>query len=231
MKIIAFIFAKGLSRGLPNKNAKEINGIPLIGRAILQATESKIFDDIIVSTEEKKIEDIAQQYGASMIFSRPKSLAQDDTPEILCWKHAITEYNKLLGEFDYFVSLPCTSPLRRPIDITNLVKYHMGSTHDITLCITPSNRSPYFNMVHKDDNNSINLIIDEKKLTRRQDTPDTYDVTTVGYISSPKYIKSSNHIFGGNVGGYVIDKRYSIDIDDEIDFEIAETLLKKREAQ
>ena len=231
MKIIAFIFAKGSSSGLPNKNIKEINGVPLIGRTIQQAIESKIFEEIIVSTEEKKIEEMAKHYGASLIFLRPKNLAQDDTPELLCWKHSVVEYNKALGEFDYFVSLPCTSPLRRPIDIINLVNYHIGSKHDITLCITPSNRSPYYNMVLKDDNNSVNLVIDKKKFTRRQDTPNTYDVTTVGYVSSPKYIETTNHIFNGNVGGYIIDKKYSIDIDDDVDFEIAETLLKKREAQ
>ena len=222
LKYIGFIFAKKISSGLPNKNIMEFNGIPLIAHTIKQAQETDIFDDIVVSTDCPVIAEISIKYGASVPFMRPSNLAKFNTPELDCWKHAVNEYRNLISDFDYFVSLPCTSPLRTPKTIQDLINSHT-SKHDLTLCVTPSGRSPYFNMVKKDNDDTISLVI-EGKFNNRQEAPMTYDVTTVGYISTPKYILSANHLFDGKIGSHIIDKKISIDIDDIDDFNIAQSL-------
>ena len=227
MKYVAFIFAKGNSEGLKNKNILDLNGMPLIAHTIIQAQKCEVFDDIVVSTDSEKIADIAVKYGASVPFMRPSVLSEANTPELDCWKHAIKEYRKYKSNFEYFVSLPCTSPLRRPYDILKLLNSHQDD-HDITLCITPSSRSPYFNMVKKNEDGTINLII-KSKYNNRQEIPLTYDVTTIGYISKTDYVLKCSHIFNGNVGAITIDKQYCLDIDDSYDFEIASSLMKTRE--
>ena len=93
MKIIAFIFAREGSKGLPNKNIKLLNGIPLIGHSILLAKEIKEIDQVYVSTESSKIKEISLSYGAKII-NRPKKLAEDDSPEWLSWRHAINWMKK-----------------------------------------------------------------------------------------------------------------------------------------
>ena len=222
LKYIGFIFAKKISSGLPNKNIMNFNGMPLIAHTIKQAQESQIFDDIVVSTDCSEIAAISIKYGASVPFMRPSRLAEFNTPEIDCWKHAINEYRNLISDFDYFVSLPCTSPLRTSKTIQDLINSHTLK-HDLTLCVTPSSRSPYFNIVKKNNDDTISLVV-EGKFSNRQEVPVTYDVTTVGYISTPKYILNANHLFDGKIGSHIVEKRISIDIDDINDFNIAQSI-------
>ncbi|MBT8489513.1 MAG: NTP transferase domain-containing protein, partial [Deltaproteobacteria bacterium] len=87
--IVGFIFARGGSKGVKNKNIRQLAGKPLIAYAIETAKQSKLIDRVIVSTEDDEIAEIALSFGAEVPFVRPKELAQDNTPEILAWKHAI----------------------------------------------------------------------------------------------------------------------------------------------
>tara|TARA_B100001175_G_scaffold262662_1_gene232118 strand:+ start:894 stop:1607 length:714 start_codon:yes stop_codon:yes gene_type:complete len=225
-KTIGFIFARGGSKKLIRKNIKPLNGLPLIAYSIKLALEINEIDEVIVSTDDQEIADISIKFGAKVPSLRPKELAQDTTPEWDCWKHAVLEYNKLNNQgFNTFISLPCTSPLRMKGDIIQMLKYYELNDFDLVLGVTPSSRSPYFNMVRTKDDGSLEKIINtQENVTRRQDSPKCFDITTIGYITSPEYILDNNNIFDGRIGGYEISKESSIDIDDEIDFKIAEFL-------
>ncbi len=226
MKTFAFIFARGGSKGLPGKNILDLNGKPLLAYSIQLAQDIDNISRIFVSTDDKAIADIGVEYGAEII-NRPTDLAQDDTPEWLAWKHAI-DYLESKGEcFDCFVSLPTTSPLRNKTDVEkclNLLDEHT----DIVVTMTNTSRSPYFNMVNK-ENGYVKLLEEsENEYYRRQDVPKVYDMTTVAYVSSPDFIKNNNKIFDGRVKAVLIPKERSVDIDDNIDFKIAEGLIKEK---
>ncbi len=226
-KNTAFIFARGNSKGLVKKNIKLFNGKPLISYAIEIALESKLYDHVIVSTDSEEIAEISEAFGAEIPFMRPKELALDDSPELLSWKHAINSFEQKFGyKLKSFSSIPCTSPLRTVKDIKEMVKMYNKKKYDLVVGINVSNHSPQFNMVHKDSNNLISIINPKKKITRRQDTRDCYNINTVGYIASPKYIMNTDDIFKGRIGGYIIPKNRSIDIDDSFDFKIAEYLYE-----
>ena len=109
MNNIAFIFARGGSKGIKNKNIIDFGDKPLIAHTIDMAKKSRLFKDIVVSTDSEMIRNISLSYGATVPFMRPNDLATDESSEILSWKHAISNYDKTI---DTFVSLPCTSPLR-----------------------------------------------------------------------------------------------------------------------
>lgn len=89
MSCVAFIFARGGSKGLPNKNIKPLLGKPLIAYAIETALKSPSIQRVLVSTDDPEIMRIANEFGAEVPFQRPSELAQDDSPEILSWQHAL----------------------------------------------------------------------------------------------------------------------------------------------
>jgi CMP-N-acetylneuraminic acid synthetase len=95
MNVFCFIFARGGSKSVKNKNIVNFNNKPLIANTILQAKRIKLIDKIFVSTDSRKIAKIASNYGAIIPFIRPKKLATDTSPEYLAWKHAIKSCEKL----------------------------------------------------------------------------------------------------------------------------------------
>ena len=116
MKIYAFIFARGGSKGIPFKNIKKLNGKPLINYSIDIARKVKSINKIFVSTEDEKIKEMSKIKGVNII-DRPADLSLDDTPEWDVWRHAINHLNTKKDFFDIFISLPTTSPLRNIEDI------------------------------------------------------------------------------------------------------------------
>tara|TARA_B100000579_G_scaffold369510_1_gene330995 strand:+ start:199 stop:891 length:693 start_codon:yes stop_codon:yes gene_type:complete len=226
LKTYAFIFARGGSKGVPRKNIRELAGKPLLKYSIDSAKAIKSISKIFVSTDDNEIANIARQNGA-IIIERPLELAKDDTPEWLAWNHAI-EWLKNKGDsFDIFLSLPTTSPLRSKRDIKKSIDALDDST-DIVVTMTSANRSPWFNMVKKNSDGYVKLLLnDDKRFHRRQDPPKVFDLTTVAYVTRPKFIQSANGVFDGNVSGVMIPRIRALDIDTELDFEIAECLIKK----
>lgn len=227
MNFNAFIFARGGSKGLPRKNILKIDNVPLLGHSINHARSISTIKNIFVSTDDDEIAAVGKEYGAKII-KRPSSLSQDNSPEWLAWKHAIKYVFDNYGEFDGFISLPCTSPLRSEED-TNKCISKLYENFDIVITISDSKRSPWFNIVQNGESNNIVLLktFKENTITRRQDVPKTFDITTLAYASTTKFILNSSSIWDGNVGGVLIPQERSIDIDTKIDFEIAKFLYKK----
>jgi len=156
-------------------------------------------------------------------------LAEDDTSEWLVWKHALESINKIEGNYpDILIIVPVTSPLRTVDDLKNcLIEYQKGNA-DIIITATDSHRSPYFNMVKIDKEGMANLVISsENTITRRQDAPFVYDMTTVAYVTNPKYVLENDSIFSGKVRHVYIPIERALDIDTTFDFKIAELLLSQ----
>ena len=229
MNIFALICARSGSKGVPNKNIKLLAGKPLIVRSINQIKEVKEISRVIVSTDSEEIANIAIKAGAEVPFIRPKKLSEDDSPEWLVWRHALESINKIYGGYpDILIIVPVTAPLRTADDLKNcLIEYQKGNA-DIIITATDSHRSPYFNMVKIDKEGMANLLISPReKITRRQDIPRVLDMTTVAYVTTPKYIIENNSIFSGKVRHVHIPIERALDIDSLFDFKIAELLLSK----
>ena len=222
----AFIFARGVSKGIKNKNIKLFNGKPLIYYPINLAKKISKIKKIFVSSDDKKILKIAKKYGAETIL-RPKSISRDNSSEIKAWKHAIYYLIKKKEKFDNFICLPCTSPLRTKKDIYSAIK-KIKKKNDIILGITKSNKTPDFNMVKK-LGNRIKLLSKKKLLHTRQEAQKTFDLTTIIYACNLKYILNiKNSLWEGNVKYIEIPKIRSIDIDDMIDFKLAEFIYRNK---
>jgi len=225
MKNYAFIFARGGSKGLPGKNIRPLAGKPLINYSIETAKKCPSIDEVFVSTDDRFIAKIARQAGA-VIIERPAELAGDTSPEWLSWRHGVEWVENHYGKFQYFVSLPVTSPLRNVSDVERAISKLETSPADICISVTPASRSPYFNMVKALDDGTCELVIKpEGAVTRRQDAPDVFDITTVVYIATPAFIQNNDNLFSGAVTSVVIPKERAVDIDDIYDFLLAEAIV------
>lgn len=223
-KIFAFIFARGGSKRLKNKNIKLLNNKPLIYYSINLAKKIKKIDKIFVSTENKKIKKISRSLGA-IVIDRPKSLSQDNSNELDAWKHAIKHTRDNYGNFDIFLSLPTTSPLRRKLDVIHCLKKVHGKTQ-LVVTIYKSTRNPWFNMVRISKSSKINLLLKNKRqFYRFQQFPQVYNLTTVAYAANPNYVIKTNFLLDGIVKTVEVPERYALDIDTKYDFKIAELLM------
>jgi CMP-N-acetylneuraminic acid synthetase len=229
MRTYAFIFARGGSKGLPRKNILKIKGIPLLAHSINVANSINEIAKCFVSTDSPEIAEVASNYGATVIH-RPAELSTDSSPEWLSWQHAVNWVRSNIGDFEKFISLPATAPLRLPKDIERCLS-RLDSETDIVLTMSNSQRNPWFNMVCQDKNKNLELIIkEENNFIRRQDAPVSYDLTTVAYVTYPDFIMKNSSIWDGRSKGVIIPPDRAIDIDTDLDFRIATFLMESREA-
>ena len=226
MSCIAGIFARGGSKGLPGKNIKTFHGKPLIAWSIECALSVPRIDRVIVSTDSPEIAQIALEYGADVPFLRPQSLATDDSPELLSWQHLLrfveTE-QKLLP--DLFLSLPATSPLRLISHVERCIDTLLSGDFDSVITVSDAYRNPFFNMVQEDRQKTVRLVSKlPSTIYRRQDAPKVYDVSTIAYAASPKFVLNNISLFSGRMGFVTVPRERSIDIDTILDFQLAEHL-------
>lgn len=229
----AWIFARGGSKGLPRKNILPLAGKPLIAYAIEIGLQSELIDKVFVSTEDLEIADVARQYGAEVPFIRPASLAEDTAPERLAWRHAVEWVEQSsLPPMNTMVSLPPTSPLRTVEEVNRGIERFSEGCWDTVLAVSPSDRHPSFNVVNIAKNGTVGLVNPPKNRTaRRQDCDPVYDIATAFYITSPGFVMQTDSIWEGRVGAVEIPVEHAVDIDGKLDFEFAEFLYAKRDAE
>jgi CMP-N-acetylneuraminic acid synthetase len=226
MRIAAFIFARGNSKGLPGKNIRLLGGVPLIGHSIKLAASMPVIDRVFVSTDSEEIANVARQYGAEVIL-RPADLATDTAVEWHAWQHAVAYLAERNYCFDVFVSLPATSPLRAEEDVQGCLDL-LTEDADAVITVTPASRSPFFNMVVIDDADHCSVVNSGDRVTRRQDAPIVYDITTVAYVTTPNFIATHDRLFAGRVKSWIVPKHRAVDIDDLYDFRVAEAFYSMR---
>ncbi|MBT8437930.1 MAG: acylneuraminate cytidylyltransferase family protein [Gammaproteobacteria bacterium] len=223
-KHIAFVFARGGSKGVRDKNIRPVAGKPLLAHSIESALASRYIERVIVSTDSENISTVAREYGAE-VLARPVELAGDKTPELLAWKHAIESCRDRLDDSATFISLPATSPLRIPEDIDAAIEEFQRGRCDILFGITRSHRNPFLNMVTITDARLLEVVNAGSNAVRRQDVPEVFDVTTCVYVGNPEYIMSCEKLMQGRVGYIEIPVERSLDIDSEYDLYLADLVL------
>ena len=230
MKAVALIFARGGSKGLPGKNVRLLCGKPMIAWSIEHAKAINRISRVIVSTDSEEIAFVARKFGAETPFIRPPELARDDSPEWLSWRHALNYLLQIEGSLpDVMVSVPVTAPLRQPSDIEScLDDFELGGA-DIVVTMSAAHRSPYFNMVKRHDDGTVGLVIPPiETVSRRQDAKPVFDMATVAYVADPNFVLTKNTLFEGRVRAIEVPPERAIDIDNLLDFRIAEFLLNER---
>ena len=220
---------RGGSKGVPNKNLRELNGKPLMAYTIEQAFECKLFDHVVVTTDSKEIVSMAKNYGAEAWFLRPAEMATDDSSKIPAIRHALFESEKFYKKkFHVLFDLDVTSPLRFVEDIINAYNQFMIDDADILISANKSRKNPYFNMIKKIDNRIERLITTNNPIYNRQKAPKVYDMNASIYIWKRESLIKNNSLFTEKTSLYIMPEERSIDIDTELDWDLVEYIIKKR---
>ncbi len=230
MKRICTICARGGSKGIPNKNIRNLLGKPIIAYSILQAKSSGLFDSIAISSDSFQILAVAKEWGGNYLIKRPDELATDLSAKMPAIKHCVTETEKLNKcTYDVIVDLDATSPLRNIEDIQNAVSLLERSRVSNVITGTHARRSPYFNLVEVDENGVTKLSKPLKvPIVRRQDSPKCFDMNASIYVWYRRALFENDSIFLSDTALYEMPEGRSIDIDSEFDFEFVSFLMSKR---
>jgi len=225
--IIAIIPARGSSKGIPRKNIRLLCGKPLIAYTIEAALSSKYIDKAVVSTEDGEIAKIAREYGAEVI-ERPLELAQDDTPSLPVFQQVIKHLEEVRKFHpDIIVILQPTSPLRTVDDIDGAIEKFLSVDCDSVVSVCQASHPPQW-MYTLEGDRVTPVIEGAKKITRRQDVPKVYQLNGAVYVTRRDIIMKENRVLGGDMRAYIMPVERSVDIDTELDFKLAELLIKER---
>jgi len=227
---ICTICARGGSKGVKNKNIRELVGKPLIALSLEQARSSSLFDLIVVSSDSTEILDVARSHGADLLVDRPPELASDTAAKLPAIRHCVAEAEQFFGKrFDVIVDLDATSPLRLVEDIQGAVDLLESKNVSNVITAAPARRSPYFNLVELDDGGVVRLSKPlEKPLVRRQDSPQCFDMNASIYVWKRSALFDYPTVFNVDTRLFAMPEERSIDIDTELDFQIVEFIMRKR---
>ncbi|MCD1588406.1 pseudaminic acid cytidylyltransferase [Halomonas sp. IOP_14] len=219
---IAIIPARGGSKRIPRKNIKFFHGRPMIYYSIKVAQESKLFDHIIVSTDDDEIANIAASYGAEVPFKRPNNLASDTTPTVPVMSHAVQACNELGLHADFFCCIYPCSPFILKSDfvagLEEIKKKRADFVYPVTEFSHPIQRSMF-----RSEKGEMEFLYPEYELTRTQDLPVTYHDAGQFYWGKKNAWLGMKRMHSEGVG-LVIPNWRVIDIDNYDDWKRAELM-------
>lgn len=224
MKSIAIILARSGSKGLPDKNIKELCGKPLVAYSIEAASKSGKFDAIIVSTDSRKYADIAVSFGARVPFFRSKENSSDKAGSWDAVREVLDKLKELGEDYDRVMLLQPTSPLRTAEDIVNSFELMDEKGANAILGVVEMDHSPIWSNTLPEDGCMDNFVRQEYAGIPRQELPTYYRINGAIYLLTSKEVYKDK-MFSEKCYAYVMPAERSIDIDTELDFVIAQNLI------
>ena len=225
MTVVAFIPARGGSKGVPKKNIKLLAGKPLIAWSIEQALASNLIDRVIVSTDCEEIAKVAREHGADVPFLRPDKISNDTASTESAMLHCC-EYLESKNELpELFILMQATSPMRSYGQIDKAINYLIEHNYDSLLTVSKSHRFTWKNP----DNPAASY--DYMNRPRRQDIKEEdqeYLETGSFYITKTKMLMKYKNRLCGSVGMFETPEIESYEIDTHVDFVISEELIKSQ---
>jgi len=225
LNIIAIIPARGGSKGIPRKNIKMIAGKELIAYSINAGKSSRYIKNLFVSTEDDDIEEVSRRYGADII-KRPSELAEDDSPTIDVILNCLEYFHKNKIKVDVILLLQATSPLRTSQDIDQAIEQFVNGEGDSLISVCELSHSPYWSLKLEDGYLEPNFGRDYLNM-RRQDLPLLYAPNGSLFIATPDYLLKNKTFYSEKTLPYLMPAERSIDIDNDLDFKLAELILKE----
>lgn len=236
-EVLGLIPARGGSKSVLKKNMKLLAGKPLIAYTIEEARESRFITRLIVSTDDEDIARVSRKYGAEVPFLRPKELAEDDTPDLPVFQHAL-KWLKENEDYtpDIIVHLRPTSPFRKAEHIdAGIELLTKDKKADSVRSVCQPGQTPYKMWKMRDGYLVPLLTLEEKAMEPynmpRQKLPIVYWQTASVDVTRYNTIMGKNSMTGERILPLIIDEEYSIDLDSETDFRIAEEIMKLEETK
>lgn len=229
MKNIAIIPARSGSKGLPNKNIRPLNGVPLLAYSIKAALDSGVFDTVMVSTDSEEYAEIARAYGAEVPFLRSATSSTDTSSSWTAVREVLEEYEKIGRKFDMLALLQPTSPLR--------TGKHLREAYDLmqeknakAISAVCENETPLFACNYVPEDLCIVGFCENKSndmhYTPRQKARTLYRLNGAVYYCKVDAFLEQESIYDDACYAYIMDRIHSVDVDDLIDFQMAEAIVQ-----
>lgn len=226
MKKIAIITARSGSKGLPNKNVLFANGKPLMAYSIEAALESGEFEKIIVSTDSQEYIDLLSHYPIEFI-KRSAELSSDKASSFVVIEDVLNRYSHV--DYDYFVLLQPTSPLRTAQHIQEANKKFEAhfDKFDFLVSVSDAHKPTTLTRQIDEDESLKNFKLDYSNYARQQYHPE-YSPNGAIFSAKPQTYLEQKHFYGEKCIAYFMAKEVSVDIDDRLDFEYFYFILQQR---
>ncbi|MFA4849319.1 MAG: acylneuraminate cytidylyltransferase family protein [Methanoregula sp.] len=224
-RILGLIPARGGSKGIPNKNIRDLAGKPLIAWTIEAALNSRVCERLIVSTDDPEIAAVARDLGAEAPFIRPATLSNDTATSLSVVEHAIDWLNDTAAEtFSHVLLLQPTSPLRTADDIQSAVRI-AKKTDTAVVSVCEPHQHPYLCKTLREDGTLADFIPEAAHCARRQDFPPAFSLNGAIYIIAVDCLRKERTFTPEKTIPYIMPPERSLDIDTHWDLFLAEQAI------
>ena len=225
MRNIAIIPARSGSKGIKDKNIKDLCGKPLMAYTIEAALKSGCFDEIMVSTDSEVYAEIARKWGAAVPFLRSKLTSSDSASSWDMVDEVLSCYKNRGEVFDSFCLLQPTSPLRSSEDIVSAYDIYYKKASFAVVSVCEAEHSPLW-CGHLSEGNSFEGFVDPDNIGRRQSGDKFYRLNGAIYIVNINRFGQDKFLYKDGSIAYIMSQEKSVDIDTDIDFKLAEILIE-----
>lgn len=231
MKILAIIPARGGSKGVPGKNIKNLGGKPLLQYTVEVALKSNCFSEVILSSDDEPIIEIGKKIGVKVPFTRPKHLAEDNTPTIDVIVHTLEWYQAQNIYFDAVCLLQVTSPFRTVSFVNQAIEKFIKSDCDslVSVLQVPHEYNPHWTFEINEQGNLKIATGEDKIISRRQELPKAYHRDGSIYITKTDVILKQHSLYGHSTAFIESQPEFYINIDTMQDWEKAEKMVQNRQ--
>ncbi len=223
---LAIIPARGGSKGIPRKNLQPLAGKPLLAYSIAAALKTPSVNRVVVSTDDPEIAAVAQEYGADVVW-RPAEISSDTATSESALLHVLDHLKESEGyQPDLLVFMQCTSPLTLPEDVEGTIQALLKNEADSAMAVAPFH---YFLWGYGTDREVVAINHDKYHRPRRQDREPQYVETGAVYVMQTAGFRQARHRFFGRIAMYHMPLERRLEIDDPVDLQIAEVLLRHQQ--
>lgn len=225
---LATVCARGGSKGLPRKNVRMFAGLPLIAHTLRQALACPLIDAVVVSTDDDEIANVALAHGAQVPYRRPVELASDSAAKIPAIEHVVRHLETQGQRISKVVDLQPTSPLRSPQDLLEALT--LAPQAELVVSVTEPSHNPYYSLVERRPDGSLQLSKTASHV-RRQDAPMVWGLNGAIYVWQREALAraAEQGFWSVRMLPSVMPRHRSVDIDDALDFEMAEWLFQRQQ--
>ena len=221
--VLGLITARGGSKGIPRKNMREVGGKSLLLRTVEAALGSMYLDRLVISSDDFEIMDAAREAGCEVPFVRPSHLAEDDTPHSQVIDHAL---DALGADYEYFVLLQPTSPLRSTADIDGCIELCANRSAPVVISVTEFEKSPG-TLVAVDEDGRLESLLKVPMSELPRQSVSAHIINGAVYVCRSDWWYANHRFLDDQTVGYAMPAERSVDVDSILDLKIAEWILSR----
>lgn len=226
-RTLGIVPARGGSKRLPRKNLCLLGGKTLVARAIETALAARELDRVVMSSEDPEILEAARAYGSEIPLVRPDELSTDTALALEFVRHALAVLEPVEGRFDAVAILQPSSPLTRPEDIDATVRLLRESGAESSVTVSKIDQAIHpFKLKLLEGDKLLPYMEEENGRMAQHQMPALYSRNGSVYVTR-RDVLEAGRILGKDCRAHVMPREFSIDINDEIDFQFAEFLLER----